>query len=184
MFRKIWEIIKVEYRKIPDPHKVCVIGTFIGVPIFGCLTAFALALELEFFEFLGDKYKKLQMYLLICTCGWASGWFTGVLYTPQSETEDIKAKKTYNFIATFASGFLIGVVTPFIKEATSKSDTMFLCLKGFLFFLTAFLTTLLIIIVIRRYYEKPLIEKSKKEEEDKKANSIQSINVKEIRIQR
>lgn len=46
MFRKIWEIIKVEYRKIPDPHKVCVIGTFIGVPIFGCLTAFALALEL------------------------------------------------------------------------------------------------------------------------------------------
>lgn len=183
MFRKIWEIIKVEYRKIPDPHKACVIGTFIGVPIFGCLTAFALALELEFFEFLGDKDKNLQMYLIICTCGWASGWFTGILYTPQSTPEASQAQKTYNFIATPASGFLIGVVTPFIKEATSKSDTMFLCLKGFLFFLTAFLTSLLNVIVIRRYYEKPLIEKSK-EEEDKKANSIQSINVKEIRIQR
>lgn len=64
MLRKILEIIREMSRKIPDSYKACVIGTFIGVPIFGCLTAFALALE-----FINSKPNDFQMYLIVCTCG-------------------------------------------------------------------------------------------------------------------
>ncbi len=138
--------------KVPDPYKECMIGTFLGVPLFGILTTIALALELK------NEIEIFEIFLLVCTCGWTAGWFAGVLYTPKSEEEKKGAEKTYKFIATFTSGFLIGIITPFIEHVKQDKIHLFLYLKGFLFFFTTFLTTLLVTIVMRRYYEDPFIE--------------------------
>jgi hypothetical protein len=133
-------------------------ATIFGTIIFGMLTILALGLEF--------RSQYFQTYLLLCVCGWAAGWFTAMLITPFTEAEASVAGKIFGFIATFASGYLLGVISPFVQTVTKDSEAQALTFKGLLFFVASFLTTLLISVIVRRYYE------GDKLVEDKKAQDI------------
>lgn len=135
--------------KVPDPYKECLKGAIIGIPIFGILTVFALFLQWR------QDEASLLMYLLICICGWLTGWFFGVLYAPLSPKEESQAQKTFTVIATFASGYLVGAIGPFLEHA-SAPENLLMTFKGILFFVASFFTTLTITVIFRRYYEEPL----------------------------
>ena len=120
-------------------------GTLFGTVIFGALTILALV-----FEF---RSPHFQTYLLLCVCGWGAGWFTALLLTPFTATEASVAGKIFGFIATFVSGYLIGIISPFVQSVTRDAEVQALTFKGLLFFVASFLTTLVISMLTRRYYE-------------------------------
>jgi hypothetical protein len=68
-------------------------------------------------------------------------------------TEANVAGKIFGFIATFVSGYLLGVISPFVQSVTKDVEVQALTFKGLLFFVASFLTTMLISVIVRRYYE-------------------------------
>lgn len=132
-------------------------ATVFGTVVFGALTIFALILEF----YSGSPY--FQTYLLLCICGWASGWFIALLLTPFTNSEANVAAKIFGFIATFVSGYLLGVINPFVKTMTENAEMQSLTFKGLLFFVASFLTTLLISVIVRRYYEGDQLVAKKKD---------------------
>jgi len=120
-------------------------ATAFGTIVFGALTILALVLEF--------RSQHFQTYLLLCVCGWATGWFTALLLTPFTPSEANVAGRIFGFIATFASGYLLGVISPFVERVTKDVEVQALTFKGLLFFVASFLTTLLVSVIVRRYYE-------------------------------
>ena len=126
-------------------HARALVGVALGTLVFGLFTIAALVSE-YYLSGLGAA----QLYTLVCVTGWCGGWFIGILYAPLSQQEAVLSERTYTVLAAFASGYLIGIVTPLI-DYSLKVENLPSTFKGLLFFLSSFLTTLLMAVVLRRY---------------------------------
>jgi hypothetical protein len=139
--------------KVPMPIQAGVVGSVIGVVLFGVITCFSIYCTRK-----GLPDYPWLLYLLVSVSGWCSGWLVALLYTPFDKPEADKARVTFQVLAGIASGYLVGKIDSLLSSQWFQ-DSLPQVLLGAAFFLETFLSTFLLVLVYRRYVEAPYLPK-------------------------
>jgi len=131
-----------------DLHPKLLITICIVLPLILALVVLALRVR--------ESENDVQVNLALLVFGGSLGWLLGIFMSPYGEGEKAAFAGYASAIMTFASGYLVGKIDPFVGKLLHP-DFLFRTLVGFrvLSFLSIMLLSMLMTFAVREYLEEP-----------------------------